>query len=130
MTTSREVVVNMLQGSNPIEFPGAVMCRLLGPMVYVVFRSDHVLYVGMSRQGVGRFTRQHPAMSRVEDGDTIQCFPMPDRDTARKLEALLIKQLRPQWNMRRGLGDHRQLAERMGITAQSAYRMSVECEEG
>ena len=123
MTTSRDLVVQLLQDSKGIEFSGSLIRQLMGPIVYVVFRSDQAMYVGMSRQGVGRFSPQHKALVRIEEGDSLQCFSMPDALSARRLESLLISRLRPAWNIHGILGTTealQSLGEQLGITARRA----------
>jgi hypothetical protein len=100
-----------------IEFTGADVLRLRGPIVYLILRGDRPVYVGMSRNGLQRpFERQHTAVRRFTASDRLQIWPVATIEAALEVERCLIRHLMPIWNMA-GLSDA--VALRLGIRVKS-----------
>ena len=74
---------------------------LRGPAVYMISKSDHVLYIGLSRNGIGRIAFRHKqADAALADYDDVQIWPCRSFDCARLLEATLIYLFKPKYNRR------------------------------
>ena len=112
-------LAQLCQGGG-IEFAGVDVLRLRGPVVYMVSRGEQVMYVGMSRRGLVRpFQGTHRSLSKMNEDDRLQVWPMVSVEAAQELEGLLIGALRPAWNQRRiDFG----IAERLGVSRSTVRR--------
>lgn len=98
----RAEVLAMIDQSQGFEFTGFDAKRLIGPLVYVLFRGERPLYVGMSAVGASRpLNPLHPVISQVEETDRLMIWPMPSAAEALHLEGLLISRLKPEFNRTR-----------------------------
>lgn len=107
-----------------LEFDARTFRELAGALVYVWLRGDQVLYVGMSRIGLGRPTsaRHHRLrLEAVQDTDRMLVWPCAGEAAARALEHLLIRTLRPQLNQR---VKHQDIAQFLGVQRLTAYRQA------
>jgi hypothetical protein len=97
---TRDKLLAYLNSRQAFSFTGADALALAGPVVYVLFRGEQVMYVGMSRNGISRPTSLRHHALKIEASDELQIFPMPSKDAALRVERALIHRLRPEWNER------------------------------
>lgn len=121
----REQIRAALKDHSGVEFTGAVVRALSGPIVYLwLDPDDHPLYVGSSRNGLVRpFMPSHPAGARsIGAEDRLLVYPMPTAALARWLEASLIRALRPKHNANAGWASG-QLADVLGVSRARAQSL-------
>lgn len=93
----------MALSQNRIEFDGSVVRLMFAPVVYVAIGKDSILYVGMSKHGLGRvFDRKHHALTPDvwKEVESIQVFEVLSIPAAKTLEAHLIQGFHPKYNDR------------------------------
>jgi tRNA(Ile2) C34 agmatinyltransferase TiaS len=92
---SREALASL--GKPLMELDFMEMERLRQPSVYVWTRGDDVLYVGMSFQGLVRpLAPSHEKLRDFQPGDQLRMWAT---GVPYELEAALIRQLRPTYNL-------------------------------
>lgn len=121
--TSRERIAFLIHGREALSFSGTVIREFSGPCVYILFRGETVMYVGMSRRGLARPFQYHHL--HVEETDQLQCWPLSTVEDAVELERLLIETLRPVQNRRQRL-PWRSVATSLGISYRHAYTLYPE----
>ena len=73
-----------------------------GNIVYMALGSSQVLYVGLSTTGLARvFRRDHHIISKInKEIVSIQVYETETEESARTLEATLIREFKPKFNSR------------------------------
>ncbi len=80
-------------------FSGEEIEQLRGPLVYIWKRGKQVLYVGMSKTGINRpFDPSHHRLKRIQAGDSLIVWRVPDEDRAIKMEGSMILKFKPIYN--------------------------------
>lgn len=123
---TRDELVSALQSHAGMEFTGVDARVLMGPIVYLLFRGERVLYVGMSQRGLLRpLDRRHRALKDLKDNDRLQVWPLASVTIARAVESALIERLQPEWN-RVGVRSvlTQALSDRLGIRPQRLRTIS------
>lgn len=101
ISARREQLSAIIEDSRGISFAGSDAKSLIGPLVYVLFRGERPIYVGMSTAGASRpLNPAHPVISQVQDTDRLLMWPVKTAKEALHLEALLISRLKPDLNQR------------------------------
>jgi hypothetical protein len=114
--SERERILELVDGEG-VEFDGADLLRLRGPIVYLIRRDNQMLYVGMSANGLARpFSRMHRIAPGLTEADTLQVWPVANIENAVELEARLIRHLMPLWNI---VGRGEAITARLGIRPKS-----------
>jgi len=91
----RPLVVN----GEELCFSGRVFRRLTGPIVYAFLQTNEVLYVGMSRNGIGRPAYpQHEAALARKKSDDVRIWTCRSLAEAKRLESFLIRKWKPAYN--------------------------------
>lgn len=98
----KDLFNSFVMPSGGFRFEGRDFRRMCGPQVYMFLLRDEVLYVGMSGAGMSRAgQRNHRQAARARDVcDEVLLWPTYDIDSARKMEALMVKSLLPRFNLR------------------------------
>ena len=79
---------------------GEAVCAMRSPCVYLLWRGERCIYVGMSTVGLSRpLSGNHHAIGLVEPEDYLQVFFVP-ADVVGDLEWWLIRLLKPEKNGR------------------------------
>jgi hypothetical protein len=118
----RERILELVAGPG-LEFVGADVLNMLGPIVYLFSREGRPLYVGMSRRGLSRpFTHLHSALRKITETDRLQIWPVATPRAAVELEQHLIHHLMPVWNI---TGRAVALAWRLGKNPKSRTHQTV-----
>jgi hypothetical protein len=119
----RARIAELVEGHG-VEFTGADVLRLRGPIVYLLCRGEQPLYVGMSRHGLGRpFNDMHRALHALTESDRLQVWPVASLAAAMELEWRLIRHLMPAWNI---AGRANAVAGRLGIAPKSTYHTGLD----
>ena len=83
------------------EFTGDAFRLFCGPIVYLFLRDGKPLYIGMSSAGLSRpGGRVHHKAAARDQADQVKTWSCRTVRDARKLEAILIHQLKPSMNGR------------------------------
>lgn len=83
------------------EFTGDAFRLFCGPIVYLFMREGKPLYIGMSSSGLARpGGRVHHKSLARDQADQVKTWSCRTTRDARKLESILIDQLRPPMNKR------------------------------
>ncbi len=71
--------------------------NLLGPLVYLVYREEFLLYIGSSIDGIRRFKGHHVLTNALLMNDNIEIYTIfcKNEEECRKLEKDLQKRLDP-----------------------------------
>lgn len=78
---------------------GAVVANLQMPCVYLLYRGDDCLYVGMGSNGIGRpLDRYHSMNEYMKDTDELLIIWPDNSDDIGELEKNLILLLKPKKN--------------------------------
>src|SRR5712691_1826069 len=97
--------------------------------VYALIRDGCYLYVGCSKNHIAQRFYSHHAIHRIEPTDTISIWYASNESDARRLEASLIAQHRPEWN-REGAKARFSWAEWTRTSSQRRERDSVASSSG
>jgi len=107
MTTNPEdpkwITMTMALSNHRIEFDKDIVRLMFTPVVYVAIGKDSILYVGMSKHGLGRvFDRKHHALTPEvwKEVESIQVLGVISVSAAFTLEAHLIQEFKPKYNDR------------------------------
>ena len=84
------------------QFSGEDFRRLRLPGVYILFNKRSPLYVGYGASLLGRIGWRHHGQTNLamEKCDEVLLFPCESKNAARRLEVILISQLKPPFNER------------------------------
>lgn len=87
-----------------IEFHPAALDVMTRPCVYLACGAKGVLYVGMSRNGIGRATdpKHHRLTGLKRQITSLKVYPCQSEEGAREAEKLLIALFQPPHNRRLG----------------------------
>jgi hypothetical protein len=102
-----------------------MLASLNGPGVYMYVRTDRAVYIGSSKQAIGRaFARNHHKRKQLREaleGASLLIFPTISYERAKQLEAEMCAALEPELNERNAkMTPAKQLASLLGITPQAA----------
>ena len=82
-------------------FTGEDFRSLCKPTVYMFLRNGEPLYVGYSRQGLGRALNTHKQADKArQECDEVLTWPCRDVISAQQVERILIAHCRPVYNVR------------------------------
>lgn len=83
-----------------LSFDGKEFLKLCGPIVYLFLGpSDSPLYVGKSKNGIGRpSSNSHEAKDVRSHTRTVLVYPCASESQASALERFLIRKLKPRYN--------------------------------
>lgn len=89
----------LLKAGDGARFKGEDFRSWCGPLVYMFTKADQALYVGYSRNGIGRAANPHrQALRARSECEELLVFPCGDTASAQELEELLIAELQPLYN--------------------------------
>jgi hypothetical protein len=94
-------ILTFLFKHKEIRFNREDIKAMTSPCVYVFFRGNDALYVGMSRLGIQRMFTQKENVSCEDlfrDADEAMIIPLDTEEEARDAEKYLIRQLLPVYN--------------------------------
>lgn len=113
---------HIVRGSG-VRFAGKELRRMMKPCVYLFVKNDMALYVGMSRDGLGRpFGRGHAkARQCMIECDELLIYYCHSVDDAEKCETILIGTLQPKYNGRKKLmADSKLIQDTLGHSPDAA----------
>jgi hypothetical protein len=111
-------------------FKGCDARTLCGPVVYMFSLERRPLYIGMSKNGIGRVFSPHKQADKArEECDELLIFPTPTVEAAMELEELMVSLFEPMYNKRlSNKWTREQAADHLGVSyrqlARSRWSMS------
>lgn len=83
-----------------IKFPNNEIYRLAGPIVYCWIKDEKYLYIGSSKNGLGRTLApgHNASIKSLVIGADLEIIPCASIDEARKLESEMILKNNPEFN--------------------------------
>jgi excinuclease UvrABC nuclease subunit len=114
------ITLTMALSNHRIEFSKDIIQLMFAPVVYVVMGRDAVLYVGMSKQGLGRvFDRKHHVLTQSvwSQVESIQVLKVDSIAAALTLEAHLIQEFKPVYNDRQCIRSIKTAQHKKGMGA-------------
>jgi hypothetical protein len=94
----RDLIIATIESAGH-EIDGPTFGQFLGPGVYIVFRRGDPLYVGSAQNMMYRMSHpKHAQRETIETADKVRLLPCRSHAAAKRLEAVVIRFLRPLLN--------------------------------